>query len=319
MMKALIVWAIALGVLAYGGAKFYLHSKVSEAMDTVVLMMSPFARVDYDGVASTMTGELTVEGVTIRIEGFRDEIRIDRIGIDTPSFFALLDLSDMMKMQGDSMPEYFGFLVEGLHMPVDADYYQEIYNFTVQSLGVDDAEQAAIECTGRYGFSPRALAALGYKEQVISMSMTFRDQPSKYLLEIVLNIDDMWDLDASISLDGDMMTELSKGTRYRPKLSEMRLVFTDRSLKQRVTKYCGQRGLSPEEVLTAQMDAFRYSGTSSGIEFDEYLLDPYREFLECKSTLVVTAQPTKPVAFSQIDLYKPSDVPALLNLAAIAR
>ena len=111
MMKALIVWAIALGVLAYGGAKFYLHSKVSEAMDTVVLMMSPFARVDYDGVASTMTGELTVEGVTIRIEGFRDEIRIDRIGIDTPSFFALLDLSDKMKMQGDSMPEYFVFLV----------------------------------------------------------------------------------------------------------------------------------------------------------------------------------------------------------------
>ena len=38
-----------------------------------------------------------------------------------------------------------------------------------------------------------------------------------------------------------------------------------------------------------------------------------------KSTLVITAQPSEPVAFSQIDLYKPSDVPALLNLAAIAR
>ena len=38
-----------------------------------------------------------------------------------------------------------------------------------------------------------------------------------------------------------------------------------------------------------------------------------------KSTLVITAQPTNPIAFSQIDLYSPSDVPALLNLAAVAR
>ena len=49
------------------------------------------------------------------------------------------------------------------------------------------------------------------------------------------------------------------------------------------------------------------------------MLDPYKEFLKGKSTLVVTAKPNEPIAFSQIDLYKPSDVPALLNLAAAAR
>jgi hypothetical protein len=115
------------------------------------------------------------------------------------------------------------------------------------------------------------------------------------------------------------MTEMSKGSMYRPKLRDMPVEYTDRSLVQRVAKYCGQRGLSADETMHAQIDSFKFVGESNGIEFDEYMLDPHKEFLAGKSTLVVTARPSEPIAFSQIDLYKPSDVPALLNLAAIAR
>ena len=81
---------------------------------------------------------------------------------------------------------------------------------------------------------------------------------------------------------------------------------------------CLARG-SAADVLRAQIDSFRLIGDMYGIEFDQYIIDPYKEFLLGKSTLVVTAHPTNPVAFSQIDLYSPSDVPALLNLAAVAR
>ena len=318
-MKKLIVWAILMGAIAYGGAKFYLHKEVSNAMDMAVMMVSPYASVRYDGVASTMSGELTVEGVTVRVKGFRDEIYIDRIGINTPNFFSLLELSDLMTMQGDSMPEYLGFIVEGLHIAVDADYYEKIYELALEEHDASDAREAAAECAGKYGFSPKALAGLGYTEQVISMSMTVRDQESKYTLDMLVNMDDMWDLDASIALSGNIMVEMSKGKQYRPKLGALSLEFTDQSLNERVEVYCGKRGLSPEETLQAQMDAFKYSGESNGIEFDKLILDPYREFLEGKSKLFVTARPSKPIAFSQIDLYKPSDVPALLGLEAIAK
>ena len=126
-------------------------------------------------------------------------------------------------------------------------------------------------------------------------------------------------MSADINLAGNMMTELMKGPAYRPKLGSMRVEFTDRSLNSRVVEYCGALGLSPLETLRAQVDSFKYIGSNNGIEFDQYMLDPYKEFLKGKSTLVVTAKPNEPIAFSQIDLYKPSDVPALLNLAAAAR
>ena len=194
-----------------------------------------------------------------------------------------------------------------------------MYDLTLEEHGATDAREAAAECAGKYGFSPKVLAALGYTEQVISLSMTVRDRVSDYTFDVSINMDDMWDLDANVSLSGNILVEMSKGVQYRPKLGALSLEFTDQSLNERVAKYCGKRGLSPAETLQAQMDAFKYSGESNGIEFDKLILDPYQAFLEGKSKLVVTARPTKPIAFSQIDLYKPSDVPALLGLEAIAQ
>ena len=66
------------------------------------------------------------------------------------------------------------------------------------------------------------------------------------------------------------------------------------------------------------MDTFEYMGKLNGIEFDEYMIDPYEDFLRGKSSLVITAQPSEPISLSQIKLYKPSDVPALLDLSATA-
>lgn len=318
-MKNLLIGAIILGGLGYGGAKLYLHHEVSGAMDQAVLMASPFAEIRYEGVSSTLSGELMVDGLQVLVEGYRDEIYIDRIGIDTPSFFTLLEISDLASMQSKGMPEYFGFIVEGLRIPVDADYFEDIYAFTLQARGGDYADDPAAQCTGRYGFSPQALSGLGYEDQVVSMALFVRDEPKHFLLDMTLNLQDMWDLEANVSLDGNVMSGLAMGAAYVPRLDDMRIAYTDRSLNERVARYCGQLGLSALETMQAQIDTFKYAGASNGIEFDEYMLDPYKEFLNGKSTLLVTAKPNEPIAFSQIDLYKPSDVPALLNLAAAAR
>ena len=318
-MKNFLVWAVIMGVVGYGGAKWYLHSEVSDAMDMAVLMMSPYAEVEYDGVGSTLTGELTVDGVRVRVDGFTDDLYIERVGIDTPSFLSLLELSDMSKMRSNGMPEYMGFLIEGLRIPANADYYQTLYDFSLQARGITDASGPAVECAGKYGFSPATLTALGYEKQVMDMRMTVRDEETRFSFNMIVSMEQMWDMNVDISLAGNIMSGMMQGAGYRPKLRDMRVEYTDRSLNQRVSRYCEELGLSAADTLRAQIDSFKFVGESNGIEFDEYMLDPYKEFLLGKSTLVVTAKPNEPIAFSQIGLYKPSDVPALLNLAAIAR
>jgi hypothetical protein len=46
------------------------------------------------------------------------------------------------------------------------------------------------------------------------------------------------------------------------------------------------------------------------------VLIPYQKFLAGGSKFILTAEPNEPINLSQIDLYKPEDVPALLNLSA---
>lgn len=320
-MKKLIIAAVIVAAGAYFGTKWKLHRDVAASVDMVALMMSPYAVVQYDGVSSTLSGELTIDGIRARIKGFNDEIFIDRLGIDTPSFLSLMKLRDarnLAQSPADILPKYFGIIAEGIRMPVNADYGREIHEQRISALGVDDANEPAIECTGRYGLSPAALTAMGYSEQVMSVSARFRQLGNRYAVELESNIEDRWDVDAELILVGDMMNEFAKGVRYRPRMGEMRIEYTDRSLQDRIVKYCKRRGLTDEEISAAQLAALKFFGQENGIVFDEYVIEPYKQFLAGKSKFIVTANPTEPVSLSQIKLYKPSDVPALLDLSAEA-
>ncbi len=320
-MKNLIIWAILLGTVGYGGSKFLLHHKVEKGVDGAVLMMSPFVNIEYSGVSSTMTGELTVDGIRARINGFKDEIYIERLGIDTPSYFSLLNLTDVTEnaqSPDDIVPDYFGFIAEGVRMSVDADYFRKLHNEIMKQVQATDSDDPAAACTGKYGFSPDVLTRLGYSEQVVSVSAHFHRGVSDYSVSVTSSVEDMWEVDAELTLAGDMVSEMSKGQRYRPRMSAMRVEYIDQSLNDRVADYCARLGLSQDEIIVAQLDKLQHFGKENGIEFDEYVIDPYTEFLKGKSTLVVTADPTEPVSISQIGLYKPSDVPALLDLSAEA-
>ncbi len=317
--------ALVLLVLAVGGyfaIKWKLHSDVESGVDMAVLMMKPYVVLEYDGVSSTLSGELTIDGIRGRVQGYDDEFSIGRIGIDTPSFLSLMKIGDMqsiMMARKDTLPEYFGIILEDLKMPVDADYGRTLHATQIAALGVTDAEDPANECTGKYGFSPEALVAMGYEDYELSFNARFRQDDGQYGVEIHSGSANMWDVDATLKLAGNMTSELAMGPAYRPKLAGMEFIYNDRSLKDRVSAYCRRLGLSPEAVIDAQIDAFRYIGNQVGIEFDDYVMDPYREFLGSKSTLVVTAKPVDPIPLSSIALYKPSDVPALLQLSAEAR
>lgn len=321
IMKNLIIGAVLLAAVGYGGSKLLLHNKVENSVDQAVLMMSPFVNVKYDGVSSTMGGELTVDTIEAQINDFSDPITIDRLGIDTPSYFSLLNLADMADNVGnpdDVIPEYFGFIAEGIRMRVDADYFQFMHTQLQNVVNETDVDEPAAVCTGKYGFSPATLEALGYSEQVVSVAAYFRREPSNYTVSVTSAVEDMWSINAEVTLAGNMIAELSQGPRARPRLSALRIEYVDDSLNQRVADYCGRLGLSGEEIVAAQLDKLAQIGSSLGIEFDEYVIDPFTDFVGGKSRLVITAKPVEPISLSQIGLYKASDVPALLDLSAEA-
>ena len=319
-MRALI-GLIAAALAGYFFTTWKMHRDVAAGMDMMVMMMSPYAVVQYEGVSSTLTGELTVDDIRVRIKGFKDEFFIDRLGIDTPSFLSLMKLGDVEGAQSpeDLIPEEFGIIVEGWRLPTDSDLAYWLHKDRLETLGVD-TEDKAEQCTAKYNLSPKAAQAMGYENYEMSIAASFQQMGNRYAVEFEFDAEDMYAIDAEMILVGDMLTELAKGSRYRPKMSEMHVNYTDLSLNERMVKYCKLQGLSEEEIRAAQVEAFEFFGRDKGIEFDEYVMGPFNEFLDGgRRSLVFTAKPTEPVTLSQIKLYKPSDVPALLQLTAEVR
>jgi hypothetical protein len=89
-------------------------------------------------------------------------------------------------------------------------------------------------------------------------------------------------------------------------------------LNSRVLAYCAEQNISAEEVIAAQIVEIQTLARSNGMELDAMLLDPYTQFLGGKQRITVISRPNKPVDLTRISLYKPSDVPNLLNLTAEA-
>ena len=321
-MKFVLVGAVLLIGLAFGAAKFYLYYKVSDGMDSAVLAMEPYAEIEYGGISSTITGELTIDDVRVKMKAYHDGFVIGRLGIDTPNFLTLLNLSNFAAgtpSTSSETPEYFGFIAEDIQILATADYYKDFYEASIKKLAPPDIRQRGVQCVGKYGYSPKALKALGYDELLVSVSIGLRQAENNYSAEMKFNVVDMANLEMSVRMAGNLMTGVASGPYYKPKMSDLLIKITDQSLNERVEKYCTKLGLTPAQILAAHLNALRYRGKLHGIEFDEYVIDPYKEFLAGKPTLIVTAKPREPLDLARIKRYKPIDVPALLNLEAAAQ
>lgn len=315
-MKKLIVLALVVGGCGYFGAKFYLHHQVSSGLDNALLMASPFVDIQYGGVSSTMSGKLSVNGITIRMNDFSDPLYIDQLSLITPGFLYLLKLHEMGQPGADfEIPDTFGFSVDGVRASTSADYIRKVYDMGMEQIDAEDAEEAASVCAGKYGFSPETLRELGYNNLVVGLRIAYRQDDHNLFVDVSADVEDMYEIDMTVKLADRLTPETLMRGNYRPRMAEGRLEYVDLSLNQRTAELCARQGLTESEIQLAQLDSFVASGLENGIEFDEYVVEPYKEFLAGKSTFVLTAKPSEPINLSQIDLYKPSDVPALLNLS----
>lgn len=318
-MKKLAIWLASFAVAGYFGAKMTLHNKVRSDLDLMLLAARPFADVDYRGISSTITGELSIDGVSVNIEKFDDPLYIDKVAIITPGFWYLITLDDLETgpSAGD-IPESLGFVIEGVRASLDADFIESLYTLSRQELG-DVEETAATACAGKYGYSPETLKRLGYTELMLDMYMRYELEDERFRFEVGADLEDMYRVDITMTLAGGMSAQSLARGAYRPKMIEGSVEYVDQSLEGRTTELCMQNGLTREQVVQAKLDAFSAFGEQNGIVFDELVIEPYKDFLTGKSTFVIRAAPWEPVNLSQIDLYKPGDVPALLNLTAEAR
>jgi hypothetical protein len=311
-MRNLLVAAAILGVGGYFGAKFYVQHKTAEDLDALLAQARPFVDIEYEHVVATISGELRAENVTIRLPQFDDELTVESIGVVTPGFLFLLGF-DRGELE---FPERLGVEIEGLRVSTDADFMRtldDLRNVQIAAVELTPADQ----CASTYGLTPAAMKRFGYHEVVVDLNATFRRAESHLVLAFGADIEDMYTFDVELTFDGLAdPTALARGVK--PLLVNGRLDYVDQSLNDRIVAHCAEQQVTRDDVLAAQLREVQALALNSGMELDAMLIEPYTDFLLGKRRFTLTSAPPKPVDLSRVSLYKPSDVPNLLNLTAEA-
>jgi hypothetical protein len=314
-MRNLFVAALVIGVGGYFGAKFFIQHKAEQDLDGLLEQARPFVDVEYERVVATMKGELRAEGLTIRIVQFDDAFTIDSVGLQTPGFLYLLGF-DRRELE---WPESLGVEIRGMRTDPDADFMRKLDEYeTARSAAVMAADSApADRCIGASGLTPLSLKELGYHELVVDFDVRFHREEQHLVLEFGTHVEDAYALDVAVTLANLAdPTALARGAQ--PLLVKGRLDYTDHSLNARILKHCADQQVAPEDVIAAQLREIQAVARESGMELDAMITDPYTEFLRGKRRFTLTSAPTRPVDLTTVSLYKPSDVPNLLNLMAEA-
>jgi hypothetical protein len=296
----------------YFGAKFYVQHKTAEDLDALLAQARPFVDIEYEQVVATIRGELRAENVTIRLPQFDDALNVESIGVVTPGFLFLLGF-DRGELE---FPERLGVSIEGLRVSADADFMRlldAVRASQTAALELTPADQ----CASTYGLTPAALKRFGYHEVVLDLDTTIRRAESHLVVEVAADVEDMYAFDVELTLDGLAdPTALARGVQ--PMLVNARLEYVDQSLNRRILEHCAKEQVPAADVLAAQLREVQALALRSGMELDAMLMEPYTDFLLGKRRFTVTSAPPKPVDLSRVSLYKPSDVPNLLNLTAEA-
>jgi hypothetical protein len=311
-MRNLLVAAAVVGVGGYFGTKFYVQHKVARDLDAVLTQVRPFVDVAYEDVVATMSGELRVEGITVRMPQFDDSFTVDSVGVQTPGFLYLVGF-DKSELE---FPEQLGVSLEGIRMRADADFMQELDDLR-RAQARDVELTPAEQCASTSGFTPEKLKRLGYHELVSDLRMNVRRDAGRLVLQVSADVENMYDLDLALTLEGLAdPTAIARGAR--PLFVGGRLDYVDQSLNSRIMKHCAEQQVTPEDVIAVQLRELQQLAGDAGMELDALIVQPYTDFLLGKQRFTVTSQPTKPVDLTRLSLYKPSDVPHLLNLTAEA-
>jgi hypothetical protein len=310
-MRNLLVAAVVVGVGGFFGAKLYVQNKAAGDLDALLAQARPFVAIEYEQVVATIRGELRIENVTIRLPQFDDALTADSVGVLTPGFPFLLGF-DRQELE---FPEYLGLALTGLRVNTDADFMRtldELHETQVAAIELTPADH----CAATYGMTPAALKRLGFNEVVMDLHASVRTVATHFVVELGAQIEEMYELDVELTLEGPDPTAMVRGER--PLLVAARLDYVDRSLNDRIVRHCAEQQVTREDVIAAQVREIQALARDNGMELDAPLLEPYMDFLQGKQRFTLISAPPRPIDLTRVSLYKPSDVPNLLNLTAEA-
>ena len=313
MKKLLIVLVIP--VIAYFGLKAYMHHSIGQSVDKAFEAMQMVAAVDYGGVTSTMSGKIGITDIRILPHSYPDVVDIGEISIQFPSLVYLWDIEG--RLQKQEFPEALSFKMNDITLASNGPLMVELEKAMVAAA---DGEVLPVDnCVTRVNARPTRQSLLGYEKLTLGLEMGYRfDQPETELLVYgSVSQDDAVEMsyEYAFPLASFGTTSLMQFATD-PELAHAELRLKDSGYYGRIADYCQKAdGLAREEVIELLAAVFVDYFSDLPMQPNAEMVASYRQFVTSGSEFVIAARPVEPAKLSNLALYAPDDIPALLNLS----
>lgn len=309
--------AALVAFVAYGVVVGLLHYRVGRAVDQLIAQAQPFVDIQYDQIDSTLDGAIGITRLKIRPLKTNDTVRIESVMLHTPGLMFLLGLDDEALF--DEIPDAFGVSVNGLHVDMNGKLMQDLDEALLDNYAHHPEIQALYEggrgCGKTGMLTSTEWRLMGYSAFQADFKLGVRTDKERGEMAFDFNsrYADMFDMEVEATL-------LASNFQAKPKLKKMGLKYVDRSMTRRFAEYCAKHeGEALEAHIAGQTAFLQRMLKKNGMELTPDLIQAYQNFLRSPNELIVRMAPLEPVDPSTFHVYKPIDIPALLNMSAQAR
>lgn len=296
----------------YGAAKGLMYFKAKSAMDDIVTAAANQAEVRYAGIATDVTGAVTVEGISVQPLGYTDTVQIDsvRLASDDPLFF--IRNWDWQPGQADP-PDHLALQVSGLRMPLDTELFAE-YTAQRNALG----EKVVDPCASGPSVEPALLQRMGFSELVVDFGGHYRLDRSRQTMDAGwrMDVQDLQSMDMSIEMS-DVDTEtLSQGAPPQMNLAGFRIaVEVSPEFGRQALKHCAiGTDLSVAQWSARYADQFIDNLAAMGVSLGSGLQRGVRDFYRDWGTVELVAAPAEPVGLLSLIFVPPNQLADRLSL-----
>lgn len=315
-IKYLLLALVALPLVLFGIVKLYLDYQLNEFMDTIAARGRPFVSIERGGVSTTLDGDASIHNVEIYITGTDDVVRIEQVTYDTPNMWYLL--RDLGGVQNNKAPMSLHLKLKGLSMDLYGDLTDKMED-AVNTLNLDLAGVNKL-CGGRLFMGPREYRDMGYEEIVIDGDIGY--EADAITEEMTINMDltfrDMGSYRLTILSGGFLGTPFAGSVPHPtpPSIDALRVTYEDQSYAKRFVKYCSGLGkMSEAEFIAAEVEQGpAYFANLVGFVPGPGLRAAYKEILSHPGKIELAMEWPEVVDPANLHLYKPEDIPGLLNL-----
>ena len=311
MKKILLLVVLVAAVIA--GIKGFIYYKVTDQLDEAIAILSPFAQISYETVSSDLDGGVTVEGVKVKAYGNGLNVDIDEIVVKFPNLQTLLLIGEDLKKQ--RAPEAMSLSLRHVRMDLQslkpymtmlqAQSQQPFQDYSL--LGCGDLEKS----------DPlKVLQTLGYSELDSTMNLGYSwDRFSKNLtIKSAFRWHEMTSSEAVIDL-GDIAALSAMAMMSEPELKRISVSLDDEGYNARLVEHCAaSQGISGDDFIILHMAMLRSALAEQGVKLGENLYEVYRYYLNSEGPLKFQMYPDSLQQLTNMDMFKPSDLPALLGL-----